>query len=203
MDVFDPFDAEGISNHLYQLAQLDPALPRGAERIAQRLGIPVRRDAFRMLGLHAHTEGPDGPTIWVNPRASPAAQNYGCSHELIELTCRNVVTEHIELACDHAAAALVAPRTAFRRMLSAVGEDFPRLASAFVVDESCAVLRFGEVTGHPLVLVAPTGIRARGEEWGWPPEPELRRLVRARSLPSGLKRVALQDDRRRVALLAA
>jgi hypothetical protein len=57
------------------------------------------------------------------------------------------------------------------------------------------------VTGRPIAVVAPATVRVRGDEWGWPTEREIRRLV-LEPVPE-LVRVSLTDERRRWALLAA
>lgn len=202
----DIFDSEGNASFLFQLGLLDPLRSRGAEDLARRVpGIAVRSDNPNMRGVHAYSTGSTVRTIWLNPRASPQARNFGCAHELMEFLLRHEISEHIEIACDQGAAAVVAPRQAFRHMLGALGEDFPRLGAAFVMDESCAILRFGEVTDTPTLLIAPGSVRVRGAEWCWgvEGEAEIRRLSRAKTLPIGLRRVHLQDDRRRIALLAA
>jgi hypothetical protein len=203
--VFDPFDSEGIANYLYRLGNVDPQLPIGAEALARSIPeiVAVRDDATRMMGYSAHTWSPQGRTIWLRRRATPAERNFDCAHELVEFALEREHSPFIELACDQGAGAVVAPRPAYRRMLGALGEDFARLAEAFVISESCAALRFGEVTETPLVLVAPGVVRVRGAEWSWPPESELRRLARARAVPPELRRLRLGDDPRRVVLVAA
>ena len=96
-----------------------------------------------------------------------------------------------EDTCDSLAAALVAPRNAFARALRETGRlSYTRLARWFVTTESCAALRFGEVTDTPLALVAPGRTRIRGAEFEWPG---------GWSGP-GIKRAKLKDDARRIAV---
>jgi hypothetical protein len=71
--------------------------------------------------------------------------------------------------------------------------------------QTSAALRFGEVTGEFVAVVAPTHIRVRGDdELVVPPDEQLRGLAFAKRLPRGapVKRYPLTDDRRRRVLLA-
>lgn len=108
----------------------------------------------------------------------------------------------VEDMADALAGALVAPRDAYRLALREVGLDLPALANDFRASQSCVALRLGEVTGRPIVLVAPR-LRSRGEAFGWPSERALRRLARAEVMPDGVERRILTDDAKRVVLMAA
>lgn len=143
------------------------------------------------------------PVILLRSRLSAEHANFLIAHELAEwwLTCEGDQGERIEEAADAIAAALVAPRLAFARAVREHGHDYPTLAALFCATESLIVLRIGEVTGEPIALVAPHRVRARGEAYEWPTEPELRRVAKTdRPPPPGLARCRLTDDARRVAL---
>lgn len=109
-----------------------------------------------------------------------------------------------ETECDRLAAALLAPRPAFDRAIRELGprRSYTGLARWFGSTETAAALRYGEVTGEPLVVVAPASVRVRGAAYSWPSEPELRGLVKERRLP-GLSKATLRDDPLRVALRVA
>lgn len=49
------------------------------------------------------------------------------------------------------AAALLCPRPSFLRVVERVGYDVPAIAECFRVTETLAHLRYGEVTGQPVV----------------------------------------------------
>jgi hypothetical protein len=104
-----------------------------------------------------------------------------------------------EWACDAFAGALLAPRRAFMRATQELGADWSALSRRFGCTESWAALRWGEVIGEPLALVAPVTLRVRGEPYGWPEEPTKLRALAAADRP-GLRKARLRDDPRRVVL---
>jgi hypothetical protein len=80
------------------------------------------------------------------------------------------------------------------------GVEVPELAQAFGATQSCVLLRQAEVSGAPTALVTPARIYVRGNEWAWPGETDVRRLV-VEPHP-GLAKVRIADARRRVGLVA-
>jgi hypothetical protein len=107
--------------------------------------------------------------------------------------------EASEVACDAFAGALLAPRRAFMRATRELGADWSALSRRFGCTESWAALRWGEVIGEPLALVAPLTVRVRGELYGWPEEPAEMRALAATPRP-GIARAKLRDDPRRIVL---
>lgn len=205
--VFDLFDSESISGHLYALANVDPCWPIGAEALALRIPgiVAVRDDAHRMLRCSAHTWGPDGDTIWVRPRLPDPERSLCIAHECLEILFArlSIYSEHIERAARQAEAAVCAPRPAVQHALRFAGEDFPWLARVFLIPEVAALQRFSEVTETPVAVCRRGAVETYGPEWGWPPPSEIGRLARGNTLPRALRRHLVSDDRRAVALIAA
>lgn len=148
-------------------------------RIADALGIEV----FSVPNLRevANIATLDGrPVIAV--RASYRDRNFAIAHELghYALTLSGV-TEHEESWADYIGAALVC-REPF-------GGTWEEIAARHRATQTLVALRWGEVTGEPVAVVAPTGTRARG--W-WPSG--------VRKGP-GIVAVRLTDARRREALI--
>lgn len=119
------------------------------------------------------------------------------AHELGHFGLQALGYANTEDNANGVAAALLMPVASFRARMREVGPDPRQLALPFRVTESAAVLRYGELSGQPLVLVTPQRVRVRGpEEWVWPSEERLRR-----GRVPGLAKVRLRDDWRRVALV--
>jgi hypothetical protein len=186
------------------LREFDLRKPPGAKAIVQRhLGAGAVRvasivgaDAKLCPDVHGRT------LIFVRPRLSPESFRWAVLHELAEWHLQRVGyrSEDVEQAAELLTAALVVPRESYRGALRVHGEAWEQLALGFATTQTCIALRHGEITGEPLAVVAPATVRVRGQEWAWPPEPELRRLARATR--PGLRRGVLTDDRRRIVLLA-
>lgn len=194
----DLWDHEGNARAIYAEAGIDPSAPLGAHALAWALcGARCIRYDWRPLfgdGCYEPPRGGRRETIWIRPKLTPEREAWVIFHELAE---RHLYEDHHheehERACNELAARLRAPREAFLPLVREVGFDPPRLARAVRCSQTSAVLRFSEATGTPLALVSARSVRYRGEEWGWPPEPELRRLARARTLPAEIRRVAITD----------
>lgn len=198
----EQLELEGIAESAYEAAGMDPERPH------------VTRLARALLGPNAIQRGPrplHGPAALVRvgaewriilARSLPTLYAvFAVGHELGHwlLARHGYVGDDEERAADFIAAALIAPRRAFRAACRALGDDLVALADAFHMTETGAALRLGEVERRPLAVVAPQRVRVRGpEEWTWPDEATLRRWAR-RPAP-GLRKVQLRDDPRRVVL---
>lgn len=73
--------------------------------------------------------------------------------------------ESTRASVDMLAACLRTPKAAFQPLATEAGPAFSDLAYAFAISESSAALRFGEVTGAHLALIAPDRpVRIRGRK---------------------------------------
>lgn len=199
-----PEDIEGIADLLLRLGRADDSSPTKAVALARALLGPGS-----VCSVHARALPGDGcfsvvngaPRIYVRQGLSIVRRKWAVCHELAEwwLWKEGVREEAVEGYANGVAAALLAPRRAFQVALRECGDSYHKLAQWFGSTESCAVLRWGEVTQEPTVLITPMTIRTRGDDWGWPSEPQIRELSTGRRL-TGIRKARLTDDARRVAL---
>lgn len=199
---WDGADAEGIAQWIYDRAGADMGDPPDPVDLAKALGIRVEYAAGATVGNDAVLSRQDG--IWTIrlTRGAPAARlRFALGHELGEWACRERHEETIEALCNAVSAAVLLPRPVFRAAIAHFGQDLPSIAAAFRTTETCAGLRVGEVTDRPMLLVSPSEVRARGEEWAWPNEWQIRRQMRSGALP-GLRMCRLADDSRRAWIVA-
>jgi hypothetical protein len=190
---------EREAERLYRSAGLDPmraaapaALVRGS------LGANSIRFLREELIPGGGTIARVGPEwrIYLSRKLSPDRMRFIALHELAHWALGPGASEG---ECDALAACLLAPRPAFERAVLEHRAGYTKLARRFGCTETFAALRYGEVTGEPLVVVAPASVRVRGGAYSWPSEAELRGLAKARRLP-GLSKATLRDDPLRVAL---
>lgn len=199
----DIWDHEGNALAIYAEAGADPSDPPGPHGLAEALGIEIRYFSRLMGGAkYARLDGEE--RIYVRPGLPPLVEGVRIYHEIAERHLRSARgEEHIERACDQLAYHLRMPRPAFRELLAVVGRDLRALADPWPASETASALRYLEVTDTPGVVVTPREVRARGPEWVWPPEEELRRIARARKLPAGVERVRITDRAGSVLLMAS
>lgn len=157
--------------------------------------------------------GPDAELVQIDGRPRVAIRSHLDRIALRWAVCHEVAEWHllrldyrerdIEAVAEALTAALVMPREDFRAAMRELGRrDLRALAHEFMVTQTAAALRVGEAGFSPVAVVAPTHVHVRSDDdWAWPAEPELRRLAKARRLPTDVARVTLTDDRRRRALL--
>ena len=195
---------EGIVEQIYDEAGFDTRVGACPLRLARALlgpGTVCTVDATAALPGDAALVRLRGESrIYVRSRLPVTRRNFAVLHELAEwhLEREDYQDEDREDVADALAAGLLIPRQLFLRALRDDGSKFPSLARRFATTESLVALRLGEVTGEPLALVAPR-LRVRGKDWSWPPEEKLRQVARRRA-PRGIRKMRLNDDRRRVAL---
>lgn len=175
--------------------------PRLLELVKRALGVGVQTvHAWSLPGDAALATVHGQRRIYVRRGLPPERLRWAIAHELGHWALGlDSSTRENEDACDAFAAALLVPHGAFRSALKTAGSSYTKLARHFVTTESCAALRFGEVTGVPLALVAPARVRLRGDGHAWPGEEALRSLAKEPRVP-GVRKVRLRDDARRVAL---
>ncbi len=198
----DQADIEGEADRLYRAAGLDsgtaaPIIWLATELLGAGAIVPVHM--LREPGGACLARVNGQARIYFRSRLPPMRRDFAIGHELAHWCLRDAEEGfELELACDALAAALIAPRAAFLKVVARHGARFTRLARAFATTESLVALRFGETTLEPLALVAPGSVRVRGAVYSWPSEPALRAL--ATSPRPGLRKASLRDDPRRHAL---
>lgn len=199
---FEAADIEGTANALLLRAGLQPDEAPAPLRLAEALLGPgaVRLvHAGALPGVAALARWGGRWRVALRSTAPRQAQGFAVLHEIGHWA---LGADAPEAACDALAAALLLPRRAYLAAAREHGADWPALAARFGCSESAVALRWGEVVGEPLALVAPVRVRVRGEPWGWPPaEEQIRELARAPR--PGLASARLSDDRRRVVVRAA
>lgn len=112
----------------------------------------------------------DGVEVLVNRSLMPARARLKVGHELGHWWYERAGYRgaDIEHRCDLFGAAIVAPWPAFRSAMRGTGHRVHELARLFNTTQSLALLRVGEVSGRPVVLLRPGGAIARGEPFEWP-----------------------------------
>lgn len=196
----EPSDLEAAAESVFRLA--GQAVGRCSPvRLANCLGInvvsvPNLRQAG-CLAMVGHV-----PTIAFRASLDAPRRAHVVGHELGHwVLSREGVrdSQWTEDWCDYIGGALVAPRPAIRRAFAAFGTAFSPIAASFRTTETLVALRMGEVTSQSVAVVAPQRVRARGDAV-WPAEDTVRAW--ARRPGPGISSVRLQDDRKRVVLMA-
>lgn len=192
----NPSHIEQEARETYRYAKLDSREPAKMLDLARKVLGPsgvqtVPVNALPCDGYLAKVHGE--PRIYLRSGLSEERRRFVIGHELgHHILGIDSSTRDNEEACDRFAAALVAPREAFDLALRIGGPDYAKLAKWFSTTESCAALRFGEVTDTPLALVAPGRVRIRGAEFAWP----------EKMRGPGLRASRLNDGSRRFAVVA-
>jgi hypothetical protein len=191
---------DGWVSELYARAGEDEASPPGALALARKLlgrdaVVLVPRGALRTSAALGCVNG--GWRIYIRRGLPIERMSFSIAHEVAEWAIR--AQGATEADCDALGAGLIAPRRGFLRAIEATG-GVAMAAQALRTTESLAWLRFGEVTGTPLCLVAPATVRVRGRAYSWPADDTGKREL-ARSRRPGLTKARLRDDRRRTAVL--
>jgi hypothetical protein len=196
-------DIERLAADLIGRSRLDGTAPISPLTLAEKLLGPgaIRRVPPRCLPAGAALVRVHGDwRIYLASDLPPKPLRFAVCHELAHWALGDAATgSELERLCDALAAALLAPREAFLRVLRDTGPRLPALARRFETTETCVALRLGETTGAPLALVAPSVVRVRGAGFAWPSEREIRALAQRARLP-GLRKARLRDDPARVAL---
>lgn len=200
----DRADIEGDALAMYRLAKLEPDEPVAIGRLVRRLlGTDIQEASFCRGKAHLTRIGPDW-WIYVHAGIPLARLRFDVGHELAHWWYRrcSYFAEDLELLCDALGAAIVAPMPLFRAVRKRTSRVV-QVAHAIGSTQSLALLREGEVLGTPVALVEDRRVIIRGEEWGWPTEPELRRLAASRSPGPGVRKVLIRDETRRIGLRGA
>lgn len=162
-------DAEGEALLALRAAHLDPHEPVSAVELCTRLtGCPPRYAQQRADGQLV------GDAITLRYGVRPSRVPGLLAHELGHWWYQRRGDHddpRIELRCDAFALAVLAPRPAFERALRHVGHRVHRLADAFAVSQSFALLRVGEVARRPVALVLGRDVVTRGGPFVWTDDP--------------------------------
>jgi len=200
---WDAADVEGIAAWIYDRADADMADPPDPIDLARALDVDVAYDDGTSVGTDGALSRDAGRWIVRLARAASLERaRFALGHEIGEWACRQRNEETVEALCNAISAAVLLPRPAFRAALRYFGADLSALARVFRTTETCVGLRIGEVTDRPMLLVSPGEVRARGEEWSWPNEAQIRRQIRSGDA-HGLRICPLADDSRRSWIVAA
>jgi hypothetical protein len=186
-------DADAITNALLQRARLDIGERVDPRIILHRLGLELEPRVPR--GCHELIEG---NKVYYDPTSPRLISDlfHALGHRAVTYAGVEIQDERLVIAV---AARLTVPTLAFRRGLRH-GLGRHSLAQEFGVNETCAALRYGEVTGEPVAVVTPRWIYAAGE-WPWPAASVLRRMVRERH--KSIRTERMRDPRRVLVRLAA
>jgi hypothetical protein len=201
-------DPNVIARHILDAANIRASDVVSPVIIAGRLGMNVHKVPARLL------RGADGMLCWASPSwricvrntLPPERLRFVVAHEIAERYFKTAGCEATasdkEQQCDAVAACLVTPTEVFVDAVNHYGHtSFRHLASAFLVTQTCAALRVGEVTPTPLAVLHPTAVRFRGVAQRMPSDlARLRRLARGK-MPPGLEKIRLTDEPKRVVLL--
>ncbi len=196
---------DDLGELLYRRAGKDPRRPARMVVLAKRLlgdsAVQYVPDCA-LPGDAAFARVNGAPRIFVREGLPQSRLRFAVAHELahwaLGIGSETLVNESV---CDALAAALVAPRDAFRFAVLNEGASFRALGEKFGASESCMALRIGEVFRAPLALVTPKVVRTRGDGFHWPDDSEIRAIAKVPK--PGLRRVAIGDDVRRVVLRVA
>jgi hypothetical protein len=143
-----------------------------------------------------------GDQVFLRRGVLAARATWLVGHELAERRLRHLRYRgsDIEARCDALGAALVAPRPAFRAAIRELGHAVYALAESFNTTQSVALLRIGEVTGRPVVLLRWPDPIVRGGPYEWPSTSELVRTLRERR--PEVHPVRIVDERGKWGLMA-
>lgn len=187
-------DADDISAWIYSRAGAD-------DEDAQHPVALVKPCGLRLVRSDMHGPGRgklEGTVIRVGRRIEGTALLWVVAHELAEFAIRecDYRGEDAERLADAGAAAIVMPRRAFLKHLRTA--SLAEMARFYELSCTAISLRYGETTGRPVAVIAPTHVHLRGEpiEWG-----DLPGLAKAKLPPEGVERVRLADNKRRVRLI--
>lgn len=190
-------DVEGDAALVYERAGADMHDPPSIVGLCVRLtGHPPR---FRRQCAEACLE--DGK-VWLRQGLWLPRARWLTGHELSERYYAETGYDgaDIEERCDALGAALVAPRPTFLRAMRTLGHRVHALADAFATTQSLALLRIGEVSGRPVMLLRSPEPLVRGEPYGWPSTSALVRTLRER--PAGVHPLRITDEPGKWGLMA-
>ncbi len=189
---------------VYRFAGLDPDKAASSLELTRGLGLGAPRFGARIKAVGVLARVRQEWIPFVRTGTSPAKARFVVGHEIahwwLEERCGARGGARTEARCDALGAFLAVPRAVFLRARQAHGDDVRAIAEELKTTQSIALLRLGETTGRPSAVVRSMGAIVRGEPLRWP-SLELASVRRARF--PGLRKVRIDDEARRLGLVAA
>jgi len=132
---------------------------------------------------------------------APPRARWLIGHELAEWWMKRYgyQRDDIEDRADAIGACIAVPRANFQRAIKTMAHSVTKLARAFATTESLALLRVGETTGRPVLLLRASGPVARGDAFEWPSTSSLLRAMKEGR--SHVHPVAIRDEPNRWGLM--
>lgn len=157
----------------------------------------------RMQGDALLGEANGRPRIFLREGVSPCRGRYLVGHEIGHWGLRHMGWDTggddlEEARASYLGACILAPRSAYRAAVQEHNDNYLAIAERFKAPQSCVVLRYGEVTNRPIVLVKPKLIRKRGtpvDPDAWLPDSVLADWAWKGTDDPRVKRVHLTDCR--------
>lgn len=161
-------DIERLAEDAHRRAGYTARLPLSALTLANTLlGRGTRHAVFDVDNHDAPAsvvDGPRGPSLLVRSSLPPRGAEWFGARALADWIAKAQGLRLTEAELDLFTACIRAPRPAVERAAVRIGPAFSDIADAFRISESAAALRYGEVTGTPLALLAPKRpTRVRGQ----------------------------------------
>lgn len=171
---------EGDAAEVYRFAGAELDEPPSIARLCELVtGFAPRYERMRPGGRCAVDDAGD-LRVRVRPSLPARRARFIVAHEIAEwwYLRTGYAEPDIEDRCNALGAALVVPRPAAQLVLRESGHSPMLLSQVFGVERCLALLRVGEVTGRPVVLLRKRPL-FRGDPFEWPTDTtELQRLVR-------------------------
>lgn len=161
-------EADWVAGEILRLAgHSGEQAPNIAQVCRDLLGAPPRLVPIACEAALVYVAGCH--EVWLRPDVPAERARWLVAHELAEWwhLRTGYQGDDVESRCDAVGAALVAPRPAFVRAVERVGHSVHLLASAFAVPQALAMLRVGEVTGRPVLLLRRPRSLHRGQPYQW------------------------------------
>lgn len=204
-EVLSDTELEDIAETTLKEARLAHSRPPDMVKLARQVVGPVIQLPARGLPRAAFLARYGGRQhVCIRGEFAPSALAWCLAHEVSEaiLERRLYRAPDVEQVANRLAACFLAPRGFAEGVIErgrSRGLRWTQLALDFGTSESCAVLRYGEVTGHGVALVSPKDTRYRGNWFVLPEE----RDIRSPGPVAGLKKALLRDNPSRMVVVSA
>ncbi len=193
---------------MYRLAGLDPRErpDGGSAALAERIyGNGVVRLQPRAVAEATLATIGGRRRIVLRAEASTRRLNFRLGEMLARLYLEEdqhgLDAHELDETCREIGAWLAAPRPAFERRVHDVGENVGALADTFALTWTATTLHISEMGGSDSVVTTPDRVYRKGRLLRGFTDDSVRELAARRS-PRSVRRVVMNDERGRVALLA-